>query len=167
MASSQHREIQISQATIHVSPNLSSFLQIASCSSLSCLFIQYCFLLHLHSLVIPLYSTWECYLKSLLSLRIIPDKSNMGCYPTLTVINTGVKVSVFCSPSSLFYEVQYLLHTIYMLAPFFTIPSGTWLPFHFSGYSLLFNLLGHWTFHSTVYFYAPYSQPWLPIFSWH
>lgn len=36
------------------------------------------------------------------------------------------KVSIFYSPSSLFYEVQHLLYTFYMLAPFFTIPSVAW-----------------------------------------
>lgn len=158
MASSQHREIQISQAAINASQNLICITHFSQNSSmflslsLSWLFIQYCLLLHPHSLSISqIYSIWECYLNSLLSPRIFPDKSNMGCYPTLTVINLWGKMSILCSPSQ-FYEVQYLLHTIYMLASFFTVASGTRLPFSFSGYSLLLSPPGHWTSHSTLSF---------------
>lgn len=81
---------------------------------------------------------WKCHLNSLLSLRIIPDKSNT---PPLLPSTSGKKCRLSGSPSSLFDEVQYRLHTIYMWAAFFIISSGTLLPFNFSGYSLLLNPL--------------------------
>lgn len=128
--------LKTSFAFTRFSQNSSMFLSLS-------IFIQYCLLLHPHPLSMPqIYSTWECYLNSLLSPRIIPDKSNMGCYPLLLSPTFGKK----CLFSVLLHCFTKFSISCTPLAPFFTIPFGTWLSFSFSG------PLGHWTSHSILYF---------------
>lgn len=93
-------------------------------------------------------------LKFPLESQDYPWQIQHGMLPPLTVTNLWEKVSIFCSPS-LFYEVQYLLHTIGSLLHY-----SLW-------YMIIFQFLWPpWLLNFSFYivFYTPYSQPWLPIF---
>lgn len=106
--------------------------------------------------------------------RFIPGKSN-----------NAIRWTTLFHPHS----HQPLKRGAYFLLPFFIVFWGPVSPVHllhavsllrgslwcvilllspsFAGYSPLLNPLGPWASLSTIFFYKPYSQPWLPLFSCH